>query len=95
MKYHVHVEHYWTYEIEADSPEEAARYIEDGDHGAGECTGYSIEAVNEGQPYDDDLRADNPCRGGCGEMIPAVRNDECAKCLLKRLAERDSRLVKS
>jgi hypothetical protein len=89
VKFDVQVEQYWTYTIDADSPEEAVAELEYGHWPRGDCTGYSIEAVtNVGDYHGDDLRLDRPCSGGCGQQIPANRNDECTKCLLRRLESR-------
>ena len=87
-KYAVHVQVDWIYEIEADSPEDAAAQWEDEPPPLheGECTGYSIDAVTSpGDDAGDDLRAPVPCRGGCGKQLPASRNDECIDCFMARL----------
>lgn len=87
-KYFVHMEQYWTYEAEADSPEEAAAMIEeDGGGTRGECTGYSIDAVTStNDPFNsEDERAPISCRGGCGKQLPASGNGECTPCLLIRI----------
>ena len=87
-RYYVHVEHYWTYAIDADSPEDAEQIVIDGDGPHGECTGYSTAAVTLDEYGDgDDQRQPGRCKG-CAKKLEPGRN-ECTTCLLARLdAER-------
>lgn len=91
-KYLVNVRIDWSYEVEGESPEDAASSWEyDQSSYVGDCTGFSIESVT--QPGDwngDDLRADVPCRGGCGKALPASRNDECHDCLIARIVRENA-----
>lgn len=97
MRYSVHVRQDWIYQVDGDTSEEAADAFDydPGSCGAGECTGYSIEAVTTlDDMFGDDLRQPKPCHGGCGKAMPASHLGECLDCMLKRLAaERAARMV--
>jgi hypothetical protein len=96
-KFLVNVSIDWSYEVDADSPEDAASNWEyDQAAYVGECIGFSVESVTHPGDWNaDDLRADVPCRGGCGKQLPASRNDECRDCLINRAKRENAEHAKA
>lgn len=88
-RYQVVVEHVLVYAVEAETPEDAAALIEQGDdlNQPIDVVSVSVTAVvaGDGNWSDDDLRAPAPCRGGCGKTLPASSSHECTPCFLDRL----------
>lgn len=81
----------YEHEVEADSPEEAAQLVEEGESGPGDSVDAAVVSVSA--PLDrerEDLREPAPCSGGCGKRIAAVDMNPCPECFLASLAARQA-----
>jgi hypothetical protein len=88
--YLVVVEHTFTYRVSAETPEEAAAVIDQGEYECAEqqeVIGSHVERVvaASGSWTDDDLRGPKKCAGGCGKKLAASDQNECTPCFLDRL----------
>ena len=86
-EYAVHSIVYFTHKVKADTPEDAAQAVMDGEAGTGEATGGDIDRVTAVADHDwqyanlPELRAPVTCTR-CGTVQPAGSEDLCTKCWL-------------